>query len=210
MFQLALMFGSGQQSTGIITAHNERHHQEQESERDFVRTSLVGFRSNLLNIIAFPFVSIAAMYRDKPNDLPRWKSPRPKLYRQAVLERRVFYGTLVVLMVINAWGTLVFLILPWLGAQLMLVGINLLQHQDCDPRSELDHSRNVTGRLINWFLLNNGFHTAHHLRPTLHWSLLPEFHRVQVAPKIDPALDHRSLSGLLLERLRRPAPSHAR
>ena len=62
-----------------------------------------------------------------------------------------------------------------------------------DPASELDHSRNVTGRLINWLVLNNGFHTAHHLRPALHWSLLPELHRTRVAPGIRPGLSDRSL-----------------
>jgi beta-carotene hydroxylase len=100
--------------------------------------------------------------------------------------------------------------MPWLGAQLMLVGVNLLQHQDCDIDSEYNHSRNVTGFPANWILLNNGYHTAHHLRPSLHWSLLPEYHRHHVVPKIDPALDHRSFIGLLIERLRRPPVSHAR
>jgi fatty acid desaturase len=88
--------------------------------------------------------------------------------------------------------------------------VNLLQHQDCDTTSEFDHSRNVTGRITNWILLNNGYHTAHHLRPSLHWSCLPDYHRKHVAPRIDPALDHRSFAGLLLERLRRPPVSHAR
>jgi beta-carotene hydroxylase len=209
LFQLVLMFGSGQPPTGIITAHNERHHVHPDSTDDFVRTSLVGSRWNFVNLLMFPFLSIAAMMREKPNDLKCWKISRPRLYRQAVLERTVFYGVLSVLVLVDWRATLLFLVMPWLGAQLMLVGVNLLQHQDCDIRSEYDHSRNVTGVLVNWMLLNNGFHTAHHLRPSLHWSLLPDFHRNHVMPRMNPALDHRTFTGLIVERLRRPPVSHA-
>lgn len=210
ILQLLLMFGSGQPPTGIITAHNERHHGHPDSELDFVRTGLVRSRWNIVNLLVFPFLSVAAMIREKPDDLQRWKSARPRLYRQAVLERSVFYGTMILLLVLDWRATLLFLVLPWIGAQFMLVGVNLLQHQDCDTASEYDHSRNVTGALVNWFLLNNGYHTAHHLRPSMHWSLLPGFHRRHVVPRMNPALDHRSFLGLIIERLRRPPVSHAR
>lgn len=210
LFQIVLMFGSGQPPTGIVTAHNERHHGHPESEYDFVRTSLVRSRWNFVNLLAFPFLSVAAMIREKPNDLVRWKSSRPHLYRQALLERSVFYTVLTALLVLDWRATLLFLVLPWICAQLMLVGVNLLQHQDCDVDSDYDHSRNVTGAFSNWFLLNNGYHTAHHLRPSLHWSLLPDFHRDHVVPRMNPALDHRSFTGLLAERLRRPPVPHAR
>ncbi len=209
-FQLALMFGSGQPPTGILTAHNERHHGQPDSEHDFVRTSLARSRWNFLNLLAFPFLSVAAMLREKPNDLARWRSVRPRLYRQALRERVVFYVVLAALLLIDWKPTVIYLILPWWLAQLMLVGVNLLQHQDCEMESEYDHSRNVTGGLVNWILLNNGYHTAHHLRPSMHWSLLPEFHREHVVPRMNPALDHRSFAGLLIERLRRPSTHHAR
>jgi fatty acid desaturase len=210
IFQLVLMFGSGQPPTGIITAHNERHHVHPDSEIDFVRTSLVDSRWNFVNLVSFPFLSVLTMMREKPDDLGRWKISRPRLYRQAVLERAVFYGTVGLLMLFDWSSTLLFLVMPWLGAQLMLVGVNLLQHQDCDIASEYNHSRNVTGIFANWILLNNGYHTAHHLKPSLHWSLLPEYHRRHVVPKIDPALDHRTFIGLVIERLRRAPVSHAR
>jgi fatty acid desaturase len=132
VFQVFLMFGSGQPPTGIIAAHNERHHGNPDSEHDFVRTSLVGSRWNFFNLLVFPFRSVVAMVREKPNDLAKWKISRPRLYRQAVLERSVFYAALILLAIVDWQATLLFLILPWLGAQLTLVGINLLQLQDCD------------------------------------------------------------------------------
>lgn len=210
VFQLFLMFGSGQPPTGIITAHNERHHGNPDSEHDFVRTSLVSSRWNFVNLLVFPIRSIAAMVREKPSDLSRWKISRPQLYRQAVLERSIFYTTLLFLAIVDWHATLLFLVIPWLGAQLTLVGMNLLQHQDCDTASQYDHSRNVTGTVMNWILLNNGFHTAHHLRPSLHWSLLPDFHLRHVLPRMNPSLNHRTFLGLIIDRVRRPPVSHAR
>ena len=207
-FQILLLFAIGQPPTGIITAHNERHHKHAESDLDFVRTGLVRFRWNALNIIFFPFASIAAMYREKPDDLAEWKTKRPHLYRQAILERSVFYTALLALLIADWRATTLFLILPWISAQLALVGVNLLQHQDCESDSEYDHSRNLTGKTLNFFLLNNGYHTAHHLRPAMHWSELEKYHKIEIAPHMNPALNHRTLTGLLAERLRRPPVSH--
>lgn len=191
---LALGLATGHPTSGIITPHNVRHHAQNQTRRDWVRASLVRFRRNWLNLLAFAFVSVWTMRREKPSDLARWRRERPGLYRRAIAERIVLYGALAALLALDWAATLAHVVGPWLAAQWALVTINLLQHQDCDPASELDHSRNVTGRLINWLFLNNGYHTAHHLRPALHWSLLPALHRAHVAPRIRPGLTERSLA----------------
>ena len=190
---VALSVLTGHPSTAIITAHNVRHHRHNNSDVDWVRCSLVSFRWNWLNLIVFPFVSVARMWAEKPNDLAEWRRRRPTLYRQARAERVVLYGLLFTLLLLDGQATVRALVLPWLFGQWGIVTINLLQHQDCDPASPYDHSRNVTGTVVNWFVLNNGFHTAHHLRPSLHWSRLPPFHDRVVAPRITPGLTHRSL-----------------
>ena len=72
----------------------------------------------------------------------------------------------------------------------MLV-FNYLQHVHADEEAPWNHSRNFTGRLLNFFLFNNGYHTIHHLKPGLHWSATPAAHR-QIAHHITPALNERS------------------
>ncbi len=202
-FSLFAMLSAGQPPTGIITAHNENHHQHLNEECDFVQTSLSKSSHNFYNILIFPFQSVAKMYREKTSDLAKWKSKRPRLYKQALIERCILYILLITLLIFDWQRTLTCLVAPWLIGQYLLLGINLLQHQDCEHDSEWDHSRNLTGKFMNWLLLNNGFHTIHHISPSLHWSKLPQHHRDQVEPHMNPSLNHRSLTNLLWERLLR-------
>jgi fatty acid desaturase len=192
-FELWLSVLTGQPTSGIVTVHNDLHHRHNNSEKDFVRCSLVRFRWNWLNLIAFPFVSVATMYRHKISDSKRWRVEKPALYRQAIMERAVTYLALVCLLVWKWSATLTYCVGPWLFAQWAIVSINLLQHQDCDFDSRFDHSRNWTGKMLNWCLFNNGFHTAHHLYPGAHWSQLPELHDRRVARHISPSLIETSL-----------------
>jgi fatty acid desaturase len=49
-------------------------------------------------------------------------------------------------------------------------------HSGCAPASHFEASRNRDNRIYNVLTGNLGLHTAHHKRPGLHWSLLPELH----------------------------------
>ena len=204
-FSCILGFFSGQPPCAIVAAHNIRHHGMLGTRADYVRPSVAPFRWNWLNVLAFPFAAMLGMYRDQIlRRRPKISTPPIK---GAILQRLIFYSGVAVLLIINPTATLAFLITPWIFGQLCIVGINLIQHQGCDPESHWNHSRNITGRPINWLLLNGGYHTAHHERPALHWSQLPKFHRQEVTPHIDPRLDFRSLSAAILTRMRTPAPT---
>ena len=192
-FEFLLGFCTGQSTAAIIPVHNERHHAQNHTEQDFVRSSLVSFRRNWLNLIVFPFAVVRLVYRTKSSDILRWRTEKPALYRRVQRERIVVLGFIALLLVLDWRATLIYFGVPWLFAQWGIVTINLLQHQDCDHDSAYDHSRNITGRFINWLFLNNGFHTAHHLRPAMHWSRLSEFHQEHVEPNMRSELNHRSL-----------------
>jgi fatty acid desaturase len=192
-FELWLSVLTAHPSSGIITSHNILHHGKNNTDSDFVRCSLVRYRSNLLNFLAFFFASVAAMYRNRPPDLDNWRQSQPGLYRQAIAERALIC-TFVLLLVLFDWrATLKYCAGPWLFGQWFLVTINLLQHQDCDVKSQFNHSRNITGRVTNWLLLNNGYHSAHHMFPSAHWSKLPTIHERVIAPHLSAALNERSL-----------------
>jgi fatty acid desaturase len=49
-------------------------------------------------------------------------------------------------------------------------------HAGFHPTSHYDASFNNTNPIYNYLTCNLGLHTAHHLRPGVHWSLLPALH----------------------------------
>lgn len=67
-------------------------------------------------------------------------------------------------------------------------------HSGCSEEDEFAGSNNILHRGYNIVTGNLGYHTAHHLRPGLHWSKLPAFH-AKIAHKI-PAECYRG-PGLL-------------
>jgi fatty acid desaturase len=192
-FEIWLSLLTAHPTSGIITSHNILHHGRNNTEDDFVRCSLVHHRNNFLNLLTFFFASVTEMYRNKPNDLEEWRLSRPSLYKQAIAERILTYLFLLVLVLVDWRATVKYFAGPCLFGQWVLVTINLLQHQDCDFESDFGHSRNLTGRVLNWLLLNNGYHTAHHMFPSAHWSVLPVIHQRVISPQLPPALNERSL-----------------
>jgi fatty acid desaturase len=49
-------------------------------------------------------------------------------------------------------------------------------HSGCETTNHYEASRNRESRVFNVATGNLGLHSAHHRRPGLHWSLLPELH----------------------------------
>ncbi len=198
VFGLVLSLVTGQPASAIVPMHNLNHHVYNNRPQDFVRTSLVQFRWNFLNLLLFPFLAVAGYAKAKSEVMRSWKSSSPRLYRQLRWERAVFYPAILLLLTFRPLDTLLYLIAPYLTAQWGIIVINLVQHDGCDPDSEYNHCRNLVGRWTNWWLFNNGYHAAHHLHPGLHWSELPACHE-NIRGSIDPRLERRSLFFLLVE-----------
>ena len=194
VFNYTLAFATGQSTVSVIPVHNDRHHRQNQTEEDCVRSTLVRHKWNWINLLLFPFTAIGQVRKRKGGDFARMASRHPGLARQWQRERLAVLCLALLLLAADTRATLLYCVLPWIFGQWGIVTINLLQHQGCDHDSLYNHSRNITGKWINWLFLNNGFHTAHHMRPGLHWSRLPEWHNRHVAAHIDPELGHPSLA----------------
>lgn len=115
---------------------------------------------------------------------------------QYVIWASVAVGLLVTACVAYGWrrGLALWLlasVVPALFALWAIMAINYMQHVHTDPWSDYNHSRNFTGPILNFFLFNNGYHTAHHESAGLHWSQLAQAH-ARIADNIDPRLNERN------------------
>jgi fatty acid desaturase len=180
-----------------IPTHNSNHHVHVNKEQDYTKTYMASEKNNLLTLLTYP--SLSGFKQQKAVG-----SYFTNLYKE---NRRKFYFHLLQIVSLVSW-ILIALLVDWKKALLYVVIpqqvslftvliFNYIQHIHADEESDFNHSRNMTGKLLNFLLLNNGLHTAHHMSPGIHWSRLREKHD-QIAPKIDPRLNEKNFAWYLL------------
>jgi fatty acid desaturase len=207
-FRCVLSLASLYPVSANIPAHNlVHHHFDDDGQPDWADARQVRFGWNLLNLVHFPNVAGPTTF----DGVTRWGKGlgRAEFRRQYTTEMIFAFGITAGLLVYDFWTTLFFVMVPQLWGARWFLRINLIQHDGADITSEWNHSRNFVGRIFNWFMMNNGYHTIHHNRAGLHWSELADAHRREVVPRQDPSLDERSMVVYLLRtyvlRLTRPA-----
>lgn len=106
--------------------------------------------------------------------------------------RRVFVSMVLLqialvaaLLYINPVNALLIFVIPMAISFIMTCLHTYDHHAGCSEEDEFAASNNIMHRWYNIFTGNLGYHTAHHLRPGLHWSKLPAFH-AKIAHKIPP------------------------
>lgn len=108
-----------------------------------------------------------------------WRIGRgyPELFRRFKVWGTVSLGVLAVFLALDPLKALVLFVAPMPVMYLGLLDNTYMQHSDLDTRSDFTASRNTTSRLYNLISWNLGYHTAHHIKPHLHWSRLPSYYR---------------------------------
>ena len=182
---------------GWIPVHNQNHHKYINKRPDYNHTWRHWEENRLLALITYPAVSL--YYQSQPlNDYYKhiYHKNKPKfvsMVAQSVCLIIWIAGALL----IDWQKALLFVILPHQVALNSILLINYIQHVHADEEDDWNHSRNFTGRLFNFFTFNNGYHTVHHIKPGLHWSLAQAEH-AQIAHHINPELNEPSFLWYLL------------
>lgn len=196
-FQLILSFTYGHSVSAYVPGHNFSHHQNTQTSRDRIRTTHLRFKWNLLNQLLFFFWHAPGIMRDENRFALRMLKERPRWFLQYLFEMILVVGIKLTLLIMDPFKAIALLFIPHLYAAWGIVGTNYWQHDGCDERHPYNHSRNFTGRWLNFIAFNNGYHGAHHEKPSLHWSLLPDYHRKHIQPNLHAALNRRSLFSYL-------------
>ncbi|HYU33993.1 MAG TPA: fatty acid desaturase, partial [Thermoanaerobaculia bacterium] len=111
----------------------------------------------------------------------------PKVYRRFKIMTAVSLVTLSVLIYLDPVKAMIVFAGPMLLAIFNVARLGYDQHAGLELDDHFGASRNIESRLYNLVTFNSGYHTAHHVRPGLHWSRLPEFHR-QIRDRIPSEL----------------------
>jgi len=191
-WRMLLSFGALYPASAKIPSHNlVHHHFDDDGQLDWADPSHVKFRWNLLNLIHFPNVAGPRTF----NGVQRWSrlAGRGEFRAQYTRELAFAFSLTIAALIFDFWTALFFIVVPQLYGARCILRINLIQHDGCDTTSEWNHSRNFVGRAFNWVMCNNGLHTIHHNRAGLHWSDLWKWHEKECVPRIDPALNERSM-----------------
>ena len=208
VWRYLLSFGGLFPISAVIPSHNlVHHHFDDDGQPDWAAPEHVRFKWNLLNIVHFPNVAGPLTF----NGVQRWARLAGKgEFRKQYTRELVFaFGLTGALLVWDFWTALFFVVVPQLWGARWFLRINIIQHDGCDTTTEWNHSRNFVGKIFNWFMMNNGYHTIHHNRAGMHWSELAKAHEKEVVPRMDPTLDEPSMLWYLartyLLRFSRPA-----
>jgi fatty acid desaturase len=192
IFQHVLTNAYGSPVSAYVPGHNLSHHLHTQSRRDVMRTTKARFRWNFLNQLLFlPMVASSILRADFRFALAM-RNERPRWFRQWASEWLVNLALQVLFIWINPLGWLLFIFIPHQYAAWGIVGMNFVQHDGCDQEHPYNHSRNLTGPIVNWLTFNNGYHGVHHAYPALHWTKLPEVHAAELAPHVHPSLDQNN------------------
>lgn len=113
----------------------------------------------------------------------------PRIYRRLKWMTLAGGLPLAALAALDPAATLIVFLLPMTAALANVARLGYQQHAGLDLGDHLTASRNVESRLYNLLTFNSGYHTAHHLRPGVHWSDLPALHR-EIRAGIPPELRH--------------------
>lgn len=176
-----------------ISTHNRNHHVYNNREGDFAPSYIMSEKNNLFTLLAYPTVS--GSVQQKVNFVylrELWHKDRGRcLYYCSQFAALILFT--VGALWVNWKKALLFVVIPQQIALNVVLVFNYLQHIHCDEESRFNHSRNVVSPRMNFFLLNNGYHTAHHMKPLAHWSELKELH-AKIAHQIAPELNEPSFT----------------
>lgn len=190
-----------------IPTHHASHHRYLNGAGDITRTSRYSPHNTLWNAVSYPFRCASWQLPVVRRYALRLRERGGAAYRDALLQVTALalgHAALLGLALALhgfARGALVYALTvgaPAATATLWMMFTNYVQHVDCDGASPDDHSRNFTSRWLNWFIFDNGYHSVHHERPGLHWSLARAAH-LERTSRIRPDLNCDSLFSYCFE-----------
>ncbi len=117
-------------------------------------------------------------------DTIRIGKPYPHLLNQYYRELGICLLTITILLLFHPLKALILFVTPIFLIKKFFTFLVYEDHVGLAFEDDVySASHNKTNSLLNLVFFNNGYHLAHHIKPSLHWSKLPELHQ-QIESKI--------------------------
>lgn len=137
-----------------------------------------------MSVPEFLLTGTLGLYRVPFQNGPRY----PRIFRRFKVWLVVCLALLAALIAYDPLRALVVYVGPMLILMVDIIRLNLWDHVGVEGQDHLTASRNTLSTFYNVVTFNSGYHTAHHIDPSMHWSRVPELH-AKIAPQIPPELN---------------------
>jgi beta-carotene hydroxylase len=186
--ELLMFFQTGMYTTKFVLHHTRGHHLHY---RDPKRDPSTWVRANDTAMSRPAY--IAHYFFTYNYHVVRIGLKHRHLLYQCLLQVALSYAVLAALVYANPVSASIFFIAPIVIVWLNFIHLTYDDHIGLFSNDAYAASHTKTNRLLNLAFFNNGYHLAHHLRPGLHWSKLPEFHG-QIASRVKAPPSHTPLN----------------
>lgn len=181
IYDIILMCAGGYTTPMWKIHHNIGHHNDfLDPSRDYQGNDRFG-RNIPFKRFIFTFFGDAMTIIDSFQILRIKKLSKSKLKKQFVIQLMIQLSLYSLLMIANWKLFLIFIYLPNRIYRWSIFWFSFGQHENMPMENVFSSSQ--TKLVSNRYILNVGFHTAHHHRPGLHWSKLAE-HTYSILDKI--------------------------
>jgi beta-carotene hydroxylase len=100
----------------------------------------------------------------------------PNVFKKFKFHLVICIAILAALILIDPRGTLFAIVIPTTLIMFNLIDSAYEHHTGLNRSCDFNASRTNVNRIRNWLAFNIGYHTAHHVKPGLHWTKLPKYH----------------------------------
>jgi fatty acid desaturase len=179
-----------------VVNHHRYNNRFDAEGRDW--SSLFGFRGTRFPdrpvgkayyVLSFPFLA--------HGETLLWflRSPTSKTTRGFVVSMAVVGPVSLFLAWLSPAGFVMFFVLPWIAILFGMGNNNYDHHDGCEMTGTYNAANSFLTFYYTVLSFNVGYHLAHHHKPNLHWSLLPNCHEALMRSRPDTGVPPRPAYG---------------
>lgn len=167
---LSLLYGHVPQ--GYPMGHMRIHHKH-DNAADDVTSTIFYDRSHAARFLIYLF-EFSLFWTGLSVANYHYKKGKMEEFRKMVYGMIAFYGFMALVMYINFWFGVAYLLIPHMSCIFLLAAINYTWHAWTDPSEPKNIYKNsITVLSGQYNVYNEDYHVEHHKRPQTHWTEYP-------------------------------------